>query len=76
MKIGTTGGVMVADVVNSAEAGEYTSLGVVTFAATTTAYRVSASGAYKTAEVTNGVQFLDTGGSRMIGSYVVMKLNI
>ena len=79
MKLGATGGVFTADVVNSASSIDYTAIGCngTFYADSGNAYNHMSAGVYKASTaVTNAVQFLDTGGSRMHGKYVALSLNV
>ena len=80
MKIAASGGTLIADIVNSPTATEYTAMGVTSFYYSNTGcVYVTCGGVYRAGgvkEVTNGVQFGDTGGSRMVGKYSLLSLNV
>jgi hypothetical protein len=79
IKLGATGGVFTADVVNSASSIDYTAIGCngTFYYDSGNGYNHMSAGVYKASkEITNAVQFLDTGGSRMHGKYVVLSLNV
>ena len=79
IKLGGTGGVFTADIVNSASSLDYTAIGCngAFYYDSGSGYNYMSAGVYKASkEITNAVQFLDTGGSRMHGKYVALSLNV